>query len=177
LRRFQGRTRTFARWVLLRSSGNERETPSPDALDLTGPARTITRMPVCSPRIRHLMIALLGVSALGLLFVARASAWRKPTPSERSAIVGVAKRTPHAGNSPIHVSNIRVSTVGPWASANITVYVGSNHVPDGAFEILRKQHGRWVLTKHSPGTAAVSCGIGMPLKDQRNLGVVCTPPG
>ena len=59
------------------------------------------------------------------------------------------------------------------ASAVVTSYTG-HHDPDTALDILHKRHGRWRLTKHSPGTAGVSCGIGMPRSDQRNLGVICT---
>jgi hypothetical protein len=66
------------------------------------------------------------------------------------------------------VSDIRVSTVGPWASAVVAVYF--NHEPDLATDVLHKMRGVWRLTKHSPGTLGEQCGIGMPHKDQQNLG-------
>jgi len=124
--------------------------------------------------IRRGAAVLVGVGVVALTVAASATASRVPTPGERAAIARVARRTPHAaGTGRVHVSHIRVSTVGPWASAQVTVYVG-HHVPDSALDILRYRSGQWRLTKHSPGTEGVSCGIGMPLKDQRNLGVVCT---
>jgi hypothetical protein len=119
-------------------------------------------------------VAVLASVGVALTVAASATASRAPTPGERAAIARAARGTPHAaGTGPVQVSDIRVSTVGPWATAQITVHVG--HEPDSALDILRYLSGQWRLTKRSPGTAAVSCGIGMPLKDQRNLQVVCTP--
>lgn len=109
---------------------------------------------------------MLGVA--GLALPATAAAWRRPNRGERLAITRVAKRTPHAGTAPVHVSKIRISTVGPWASAVVTISV--DHAPDSASDVLHKVRGQWRLTKHSPGTAEVQCGIGMPRADQRNLG-------
>lgn len=108
------------------------------------------------------------VAALCLSVVANAGASRRPTPRERRGITHAAKGSPHAGSGKVRVSHIRVSTVGPWASAIVTIIV--EHVPDRAIDVLHKVRGRWRLTKHSPGTAEVQCGIGMPRKDQRNLG-------
>jgi hypothetical protein len=122
--------------------------------------------------IRRGAAALGAIGVVTLTAAGSATASRAPTPGERAAISRVGKRTPHAaGTGRVHVSHIRVSTVGPWASAQIAVYVGNQ--PDSALEILRYRSGQWRLTKHSPGTEDVSCGIGMPLKDQRNLRIVC----
>jgi len=137
-------------------------------------AARIERMLFHHSWIRRGTAVLVGVGVVALTVAASATASRVPTPGERAAIARVARRTPHAaGTGPAHVSDIRVSTVGPWATAQITVYVG--HEPDSGLDILRYRSGQWRLTKRSGGTVAVSCGIGMPLKDQRNLGVVCTP--
>ena len=97
-------------------------------------------------------------------------AWRRPSAPERRAITRVAKTARHAEpQKPLHVSDIRVSTVGPWALATLTLYLG--HVADKAMVIEHNVHGRWTLTAHSPGTSGVQCGIDMPHKDQRNLGL------
>jgi hypothetical protein len=100
-------------------------------------------------------------------------AWRGPSRGERHAIVSAAQDAQRAEpTKPVHVSDIRISTVGPWASAAFTLYFGNEG--DSALAMLRKVRGRWVITAHSPGTEGVQCGIGMPHKDQRNLGLgVC----
>lgn len=105
------------------------------------------------------------VTVLCLTLTASAMAWRQPTRSERSAIVRAAGRTPHAfPHKKVHVSRIRVSTVGPWARATIAIYFGN--VPDYATDILHKVHGRWIVA--NTGTAGEECV--MPRKDRRNLG-------
>ena len=104
--------------------------------------------------------ATLTVIVLYLTFAASAMAWRPPTQSQRQAITRAAMSTatPH---KKVHVSNIRVSTVGPWASAGVTIY------PLGlSTDILHKVHRKWILA--SNGTAGEWCV--MPRKDQRNLG-------
>ncbi len=108
------------------------------------------------------------VALLCLVLAASASAWRNPTSSERRAITRAAEGSSHAGSGKVHVSEIRVSSVGPWASAVVTVYF--NGTPDDAEAVLHKVHGVWRLTAHSPGTLGEQCGIGMPRADQRNLG-------
>lgn len=124
--------------------------------------------------IRCVLIGL-AIGALCLSVVATADAWRLPTRRERRGITRAAKRSPHAGSSAVHVGNIRVSTVGPWAWVRITIVV--DHSPDSAVDVLHKVRGVWRLTKHSPGTAEVQCGIGMPRKDQRSLGLPACHPG
>lgn len=114
-----------------------------------------------------------GVAGLvSLVFAGSAMAWTRPSPSTRTAITNAAKRSLHAGTGRIHVSDIRVSTVGPWASVALTIYVA--HQPDRALAVLHKIRGRWVETAHSPGTSRVQCRSGMSHRDQRNLGLpVC----
>jgi hypothetical protein len=110
------------------------------------------------------------VAAVCLTFTASAMAWRQPTASERQAITRAASRTPTAAPHPkVHVSNIRVSTVGPWASARITIYIGGG--PDIATDILHKVRGKWINA--GAGTAGEECV--MPLKDRRNLGLAGYP--
>ena len=119
-------------------------------------------------------VAVLTVIVLCLALTASAIAWRHPTRSERSAITRAASRTPHAGHSNVQVSGIRVSTVGPWASARVMIYVAS--LPDYATDILHKVHGRWIVA--STGTAGEWCV--MLRKDVQNLGFPvsyrCSPP-
>jgi hypothetical protein len=134
---------------------------------------TISPTMAGSRLIRRCLAAVIGAVSVALVVAASAVASRAPTRGERAAIARVARHSPRAGSSPVLISRIRVSTVGPWASAVVTSYTG-HHDPDTALDILHKRHGRWRLTKHSPGTAGVSCGIGMPRSDQRNLGVICT---
>lgn len=121
-----------------------------------------------SRQAQRLLLTGVAIAVMGLLFAASAGASRRPTRNERRAITRVAKRSPHAGSQKVHVSHIRVSTVGPWASARVTIFV--DRQADSATDVLRKVRGRWRLTKHSPGTVGEWCGIGMPRKDQRNLG-------
>jgi hypothetical protein len=110
---------------------------------------------------------------LWLTVTASALAWRGPTESERKAITRAAERTPHAaGTGRVYVGQIRVSTVGPWASAEGTIYVPE---PDNATIILHKIHDQWKYG--NVGTAGEQCI--MPRADQQNLGfgkeaAVCT---
>ena len=119
---------------------------------------------------RRAVLALAVVAVVLSLVAAVALAWRGPTGSERQAIAAVARRTPHAGSSRVSVSHIRVSTVGPWASAVVTIYFGSE--PDNAVDILHKVHGKW--HNANIGTAGEWCV--MPVKDQRNLGFSSSYP-
>jgi hypothetical protein len=112
------------------------------------------------PRLTY-ATALAGMLCLTLS--ASALAWRRPTKSERRAITRVAAHAPHTGGSRVTVGNIRISTVGPWASAEVTIYVPS---PDNATDILHRVHGRW--TNASVGTSGEQCV--MPRADQQNLG-------
>jgi hypothetical protein len=114
-------------------------------------------------------IALVGL-LLSLAFAAEAFGWRRPTSIERKAITSVAARVPHAGGSRVHVSRIRVSTVGPWASAGLTIDVDG--YPDTAVDILHKVHGKW--RNASTGTSGEWCV--MPRRDQRNLGFPSSYP-
>jgi hypothetical protein len=110
-----------------------------------------------------LVAAVVGV--LWLTLTASAMASRAPTAAERRAITKVASHAPNAapGNK-IRVSHIRVSTVGPWARATVTLFFGN--VGDSATDVLHKVHGKWVDA--GTGTAGEECV--MPLKDRRNLG-------
>lgn len=112
---------------------------------------------------RLVVWAALVVLALSLAFTAEAFGWRQPTRGEREAITSVAARVPHAGGSRVRVSRIRVSTVGPWASASLTIEVDG--YPDDAVDILHKVHGKW--RNASWGTSGEWCV--MPRRDQRNL--------
>jgi hypothetical protein len=91
-------------------------------------------------------------------------AWRHPTRRERSAITRAASRGAAPPHNRIHVSRIRVSTVGPWARATVTIYFGK--VLDDATDILHNVHGKWI--NDGAGTAGEECV--MPRKDRRNLG-------
>ena len=122
-----------------------------------------------SGRRRTATAALISVF-LSLVFAAAATAWRNPTGHERRAITLVAVTAPHAGTARVHVSDIRVSTVGPWASATVTIYFGKT--PDSATDILREHDGQW--RNASLGTAGEWCV--MPAKDQRNLGFPSSYP-
>jgi hypothetical protein len=101
---------------------------------------------------------------------AAASASRAPSPRERASIRQVGYRTPHAGHSPVTVRNIRISTVGPWASATVVIYFGN--MPDSAVDIFHYVNGRWRLA--SVGTAGEWCV--MPRRDQLNLGFPASYP-
>ncbi len=119
---------------------------------------------------RPMCVAL--VTMLSLTLTASAMAWRHPTASERQAIIRAASRTPTSPpHEKVHVSNIRVSTVGPWARATITIYFGK--APDAATDILHKVHGKWVNV--GAGTSGEECA--MPPKDRQNLGFGPYPCG
>src|SRR3954453_3080467 len=124
-----------------------------------------TRGAIGGGRRRAGAIAVVLTVVLSLTLTASAAAWRHPTASERRAIVRVGKRTPTAAPHPtVRVSFIRVSTVGPWAAATVTITVAN--APDTATLILHKVRGRW--TNAGAGTSGEECV--MPLKDRRNLG-------
>ncbi len=111
------------------------------------------------------MVALALTSlALAVALTAPALAWRHPTATEGRAIAAAAATAPHAGNSRVHVSNIRVSTVGPWASATVAIAVAGG--PDYATAIVHKVRHSWRFA--SVGTSGEWCV--MPATDRRNLG-------
>jgi hypothetical protein len=103
--------------------------------------------------------AVLTVILLCFVLAASAMAWRRPTQGERKAITQAVLST-SAPHKKVRVSNIRVSTVGPWASAAVTIN------PLTSTDILHKVHGKWIRARN--GTAGEWCV--MPRKDQRNLG-------
>lgn len=99
-----------------------------------------------------------------------AFASRAPGPRERASITEAGSRTPHAGHSTVTVRNIRVSTVGPWASATVVIYVGNS--PDSAVAIFHYVHRRWRFA--TVGTAGEWCV--MPPKDRRDLAFPASYP-
>ena len=122
-------------------------------------------MPRHPPRFTVTRLRVVAAAAvLVLVPVASALASRAPTAAERRAITRVAKRTPSAQNKTVHVSRIRVSTVGPWARATITIFFGT--AGGAATDVLHKVHGTWVNA--GAGTAGEECV--MPPKDRRDLG-------
>ncbi|MGH2940026.1 MAG: hypothetical protein ACRDPE_18090 [Solirubrobacterales bacterium] len=109
----------------------------------------------------------LGILAaiLSCAFASSALAWRPPNRSEHRAITRAAKETPTAyPGKTVHVGGIHVSTVGPWASAQITIYIDGS--PDGAIDILHKVGGKWVNV--DAGSSEEACV--MPSRDRQNLG-------
>jgi hypothetical protein len=116
-------------------------------------------------------LAIFSVLLAAMVLPSSAGAWRRPIPSEKRAITRLAKRTPHAGTptKKIHVSDIRVSTVGPWALASIALYF--NQRPLLAYAFLHKIGHRWHLSRGSG--AGVSCGTHMPDPVKEDLGVPC----
>lgn len=117
----------------------------------------------------HLMICLALVTVLGLTLSVSAMAWRYPTQNERSAITRVLSRALRVSHRKFHISHIRVSTAGPWASAAVRIYFGN--LPVSATDILHDVRGKWILV--SSGTAGEGCV--MPRKDQRSLGLFGYP--
>jgi hypothetical protein len=99
-----------------------------------------------------------------IVLVTPAGAWRRPSFNERRAVATAASRVSHAGSSSVRVSDIRLSTIGPWASATVTIYFGT--LPDNAVDILHRVRGVWKNV--GLGTAGEWCV--MPAGDQRNLG-------
>jgi hypothetical protein len=109
--------------------------------------------------------ALVGILILSCGFASSALAWRAPTKSEHRAIARAARETPTAyPGKRVHVGGIHVSTVGPWASAQIAVYIDGS--PDGAIAILHKVKGKW--TNLGAGSSEEQCV--MPYRDRQNLG-------
>jgi hypothetical protein len=118
-----------------------------------------------TPALRRTATVTVTALCVGMSTASAAFAWRNPTRRERAAITKAAKRTPTSPpHKKVHVSHIHVSTVGPWASAKLTIYFGS--MPDTATDILHKVRGKWV--NDGDGSAGEWCV--MPRKDQRNLG-------
>ena len=104
------------------------------------------------------------VIASAFVFPAAALAWHQPTRFERAQITAAARNVSHAGTQRVYVGQIHVSSVGPWASAGVTLYF--NGQPDEAIDILHFRRGRW--RNASIGSAGEWCI--MPTVDQRNLG-------
>lgn len=133
---------------------------------LTRPSKSVATLSAMIGRwIRR--CGLVGVLTLILScgFASSALAWRPPTRSEHRAITRAAKETPTAyPGKTVHVGAIRVSTVGPWASARIAIYI--NGKPDGAIDILHRVRGKWVNV--GAGSSEEQCV--MPYPDRQNLG-------
>jgi hypothetical protein len=120
-------------------------------------------------RSRRRLIGALIVAAV----VVPAAAWasRAPTRTQRVDITILVHRRI---NPMAKVSKLRISSVdhGAWAVSLVTLLVGGQ--PDNATAIYHHVDGRWTVTRHSPGTAGVQCGIAMPAAAQRDLGLpVC----
>lgn len=105
------------------------------------------------------------VTVLFLTLTASAMAWRPPTQTERSLITQVASRPAATQHEEVHVTGIRISTVGPWASAGVMGYRPILGAPDAIY-ILHKVDGKWIIA--SSGSSAEWCV--MPRKDIKNLG-------
>lgn len=93
--------------------------------------------------LRPRALAVVLLSGLWLIFPAAAMASRAPTAAERSAIV----RAAHAMVAPterVRVSDIRVSTAGPWAAATLRLYLrGYPHPEQVARDAFYNDHGHW----------------------------------
>lgn len=98
--------------------------------------------------------------------------WRGPSRSERGAVVRAARRADADRSQRIRVHDIRISTVGPWATADVELYRrGSSRVEQAEVDIFDRVHGAWLddASSNAPATS-------MPPEDERNLELNGPPP-
>lgn len=116
---------------------------------------------------------LLGLVGAGLCVMgavpSTALASRVPRPNEREAITRAAVATDGGPFLLIRVSDIRVSTAGPWATANVATYQRKypKHPEMVAEESFYRFDGRWLDTNNANTPernppAAVVADLGLP---------------
>jgi len=109
----------------------------------------------------------LGV-AVGLLASAPALAARSATAPERRAITHAAAIADGSPTQRVRVTNIKVSTAGPWATATVAIYLKRTKTPEMVSEeTFFRLHGRWWDTTdgNAPqrtAPAAVVSDLGLP---------------
>jgi hypothetical protein len=113
-------------------------------------------------------MALLGFTLCGIAY-----AWLSPTQSERNQITRAAQSADGSDQQTVRVSGIRVSTVGPWATAAVAIYRrGSARVEQAEQDTFYKDHGSWIDT-----ASASAPNIAMPSADEKNLGLASSEFG
>jgi hypothetical protein len=88
--------------------------------------------------------------AAGLWIPPSALAARDPTAAERVAITGAAAETEAGPTQRVVVTNIEVSTKGPWAVADVALYLrGVAEVEQEMTDTFYKRGGRWLDTANA----------------------------
>jgi hypothetical protein len=102
-----------------------------------------------------------------LTLPAAALADRAPTKSEKRAIREAVRSSPRTdGFGCLRVTNIRISTKGPWSAG---VARPCKPSPDAVAVVLKKRQGTWRL--QDIGNGQVGCGA--PKRVRKDLGIIC----
>jgi hypothetical protein len=97
-------------------------------------------------------LVLVATTALTLVLPGAARARRDPTPRERAAIARAAVREYAMGQLVVRTHDVRISTVGPWAAADVEIHRrGQSFVEQAVAATFYHAHGRWIV---SDGIAA-----------------------
>lgn len=106
--------------------------------------------------------------AVGLIAPASALAARSATTRERHAITHAAAIADSSPTQSVRVTNINVSTAGPWATATVSLYLKHDKKPEMVSEETFFQlHGQWWDTTngnapHRTPPPAVVSDLGLP---------------
>jgi hypothetical protein len=127
----------------------------------------------CGIEAKRLQLVYFGFLVLGicvcLLSAATALAARSPDPGERAAIERVARRDQAFRQYPIRVtiSDIEVSTAGPWATASVVVQARENSaVLQEIQEVYHRSRRGWIGSQDPRFSSYV-----VPAKVERDLGL------
>ena len=109
------------------------------------------------------------IVVVALAHASDALAARSPTTGERSSITQTAVMTEGSPTQTVRVSAIRVSSVGPWATATVGIYLHGGLEQEIA-EKFYETHGRWIDLASANAPA-----VSMPLKVEQELGLAASP--
>jgi hypothetical protein len=120
--------------------------------------------------------------ACGLFGAAVAQAHRKPTARERAAITRAAVAADGSPTQLVRVRAIVISTIAPWATAEVSVYLKSapNDAEQVSQETFYRSNGRWLDTNSATTPErtlpkAVVEDLGLPTEpgaDNRTEGII-----
>lgn len=108
------------------------------------------------------------IMVVALAHASDALASRTPTARERSGITQTAVMTEGSPTQTVRVSAIRVSSVGPWATATVGIYLHGQLEQEMA-EKFYESHGDWIDLASANAPA-----VAMPLSVEQDLGLAAT---
>lgn len=103
----------------------------------------------------------------GLAAPDAALAARSPSHGEQAAIIAAAVSADGSPQQRVRVSDVRISTDGPWAAASVSIYRrGSSQLEQAEEDTFYRVHGSWIDM-----ASADAPNIAMPAAVERDLGL------